>query len=79
MPSRHLEDHIRDLCAKAIAAPETELEPALSELKSALREHTARLRQMVAENLAKTKAGHKSSVSDTIPAYQDLKETSTTE
>jgi len=55
VPSRRQEDHIRDLCAKVIAAPETELEPALSELKSALREHTIRLRQMAAAALIKGK------------------------
>jgi hypothetical protein len=50
-----LEDHIKELCAKVIAARETELDPAISELKSALREHTIRLRKMVAENLAQTR------------------------
>jgi hypothetical protein len=53
--SRRLEDHIKDLCAKVIASRETELDPAISELKSALREHTIRMRKMVAENFAKGK------------------------
>jgi hypothetical protein len=49
---RRLEDRIRELCAKAIAAPGgDELEPALSELKAALHEHTERLRQLAAKKL----------------------------
>jgi hypothetical protein len=45
---RGLEDRIRNLCAKAIAAlGGDELEPALSELKAALREHTERTRRRV--------------------------------
>ena len=61
MPSHRLEDHIKDLCAKVIASRETELEPAISELKSALREHTIRLRQMVAESLVKGRPDNKCS------------------
>ena len=53
MPSRRLEDRIRELCSIVVTAREAELEPAFSELKSALQEHTLRLRQMVADNLAK--------------------------
>lgn len=49
--SRRLEDHIRDLCAQIIAAPESELEPVLSELKSALHEHSIKLRKLAAEKL----------------------------
>ena len=62
MPSRRLEDHIKDLCGKVIASGETELGPAISELKSALREHTIRLRKMVADNLAKTKPDNRRSL-----------------
>ncbi len=51
MHSRRLEDHIRDLCAQIIAAPESELEPVLSELKSALHEHSIKLRKLAAEKL----------------------------
>jgi hypothetical protein len=50
--SRRLDDRIRDLCANVVAADEPELEPKISELKSALREHTARLRKMVATKIA---------------------------
>lgn len=51
MPSRRLEDRIRDLCAQVIAAREEDVGPAISELKSALREHNARLRQLAAAKL----------------------------
>jgi hypothetical protein len=43
-----LEDRIRELCAKAVAADDArELECILTELKLALREHTERLRDML--------------------------------
>lgn len=74
-----MEDRIRDLCAKVVAAPESELQPVLTELQLALRDHTTRLRQMVAENLAQSKPGDRSSAADTDTAHQDLKDTSTTE
>lgn len=46
--ARRLEDRIRDLCAKAVAAGSGELNPILSELQAALHEHTQRLRRMAA-------------------------------
>jgi hypothetical protein len=49
--SRRLEDSIRELCAVVIAAKDTELEPALSDLKAALREHTDGLRKLAAAKL----------------------------
>lgn len=48
MPSRRLEDSIRELCAAVIEAKDAEIEPALSELKVALHEHTERLRNLAA-------------------------------
>jgi hypothetical protein len=54
MPSRRLEDRIRELCAKAVAAPESDLEPVIGELKVALHEHTERLRKLAALKLART-------------------------
>jgi hypothetical protein len=48
VPSRRLEDHIRELCARAVAAPGDELEPILSNLKACLHEHAERLRQLAA-------------------------------
>jgi hypothetical protein len=54
MPPRRLEDRIRQLCAKAVAAPESDLEPVITELKVALHEHTERLRKLAALKLART-------------------------
>ena len=48
---RRLEDRIRELCAMAVRAEEPELEIVLSELRSALREHTERLRRLAAAKL----------------------------
>ena len=48
---RRLEDRIRELCAMAVTAEEPELERILSELQSALREHTERLRRLAAAKL----------------------------
>jgi hypothetical protein len=45
-----LERRIRELCAQAVAARDTdEFRPILSELREALREHAGRLKNMVAE------------------------------
>jgi len=46
MPSRRLEDRIRELCAVAAAAKDGELKAVHVELKSALSEHTERLRNL---------------------------------
>jgi predicted outer membrane protein len=54
VPSRRLEDKIRQLCAQAIAAPPSEFDPAIAELKVALHEHTERLRQLAASKLARS-------------------------
>ncbi len=51
MPSRRLDEHIRDLCAKVVNARDIELEAAIAQLNSALREHSIRLRKMAAEKL----------------------------
>ena len=52
VPSRRLEDRIRELCARAVTATGAELEPLISELQSALREHNSRLRTLAAAKLA---------------------------
>jgi hypothetical protein len=54
---RRLEDSIRELCAKTLIAHRTELEPILEHLKSALREHTKRLRQVAVLKLVKGGSG----------------------
>jgi len=48
---RRLEDRIRELCAKTLIARGPDLQAALTELKSALHEHTERLRQVAALKL----------------------------
>ena len=52
MPSRRLEDRIRELCAKAVAAKDGDLDPTLAELREALHEHNVRLRKLAAAKLA---------------------------
>lgn len=52
VPSRRLEDRIRELCARVLSASGAELEPLISELQTALREHNSRLRQLAADKLA---------------------------
>jgi hypothetical protein len=45
-----LERRVRELCAQAVAAPDAhELQPILSELRDALREHAERLQGMIAD------------------------------
>ena len=55
MPSRRLEDRIRELCRSALTANNSELEKIFSALNSALREHAERLRKLMILKLA-TKA-----------------------
>ena len=56
VPSRRIDDRIRDLCAKVASSEGNDYEPTISELNAALREHTDRLRKMAAESLAKKAA-----------------------
>lgn len=51
VPNRRLEDRIRELCEKILAAPESELEPTLVALQIALHEHTERFRKLAAEQI----------------------------
>ena len=59
VPSRRIDDHIRDLCAKVAHSDGNDYEPTLSELKAALREHADRLRKMAVQSLAKKAAPFK--------------------
>jgi hypothetical protein len=54
VPSRRLDDRIRELCHRVVSASaeEGELEPLIEDLKSALREHNSRLRKLAAAKLA---------------------------
>jgi hypothetical protein len=48
--SQRLDDRIKELCAKAVAPPESpELEEILQALQDALREHSERLRKTLAQ------------------------------
>jgi hypothetical protein len=58
MPSRRLEDRIRELCAKVIVAHEEDVGPAIAELKCALHEHNDRLRKLAATKLTRLEASH---------------------
>jgi hypothetical protein len=49
VPSRRLDDRIRDLCAKAVTTPDAaEFSTLIKELNRALHEHTRRLRKLAA-------------------------------
>src|SRR5258708_15160810 len=52
MRARRLEDAIRELCARAVAAQDSELDSIFSALQQALREHNDRLRKLAAAKLA---------------------------
>jgi hypothetical protein len=52
--ARRLEDRVRSLCAKAVAAGSVELTPILLDLQAALHEHTERLRTMAAASTLRT-------------------------
>jgi len=54
MPSRRLEDRIRELCSKCVEAEDpAELEPIMKKLKEALHQHTNRLRELAARKLVR--------------------------
>ena len=56
MPRRRLEDRIQDLVRQAVTAREgEELTEIIRRLRAELREHTARLRKLAADKLAKPK------------------------
>jgi hypothetical protein len=52
VPSFHLEDGIRDLCAQAIAADDVAFPGILSELRSAIHERVERIRTLAIRQLA---------------------------
>ena len=63
--SQRLEDRIKQLCAKALSTPESpELNEVLKQLQNALREHTSRLRSMVASR--RTRAERDSSAFNAV-------------
>jgi hypothetical protein len=48
------EDRIRELCAKAVAADESELKTILAELRKALREHSEFVSEIAKATLKRT-------------------------
>jgi hypothetical protein len=62
--------------AKAIAAEPSELNPIFSELKSALKEHTQKIRAMVAASVilphTQTPPGRRKTDAPVIPSVDDL-------
>ena len=59
VPSRRLDDRIRDLCDQVVNAPETEKRALLKELRSAIREKITRLREMAARKLLGGNTNHR--------------------
>jgi hypothetical protein len=57
---RHLEDHIRELCSKAVSAPDNELGPIIKELQAALHEHNERIKRLAAQKLGPDKLNQRS-------------------
>jgi hypothetical protein len=55
VPSRRLEDRIRELCALAVGANASNFAETLAELRSALHEHTEQLRRLARQQLALAK------------------------
>jgi hypothetical protein len=55
VPSRRLEDRIRELCAQAIAPDTTNFTDTLAELRSVLHEHVEQLRKLARQQLAVAK------------------------
>jgi hypothetical protein len=55
MPSRRLDDRIRELCGKALVARNSELEEIFLDLQSALHEHNEKLRKMAVQQFTDAK------------------------
>jgi hypothetical protein len=54
-PADSIEDRIRELCARAASAPESEWEPIVAELKSLIHEYVTRTRELAAASFPKRK------------------------
>ena len=73
MPSRRLEEQIRELCALATAAKTTNFIEVLAELRSALHEHAEQLRRLARQQLvlAKGMARTPTEGKRVMPVYRD--------
>lgn len=56
MPSRLLDNRIRELCAKAVAADTVNFAEVLADLRSALHEHAQEMRKLARKEIARGKA-----------------------
>lgn len=52
MPFRQLDDRIRELCRRAVAADDAQFTSVLAELRGAMREHIQHMRRMAIQQLA---------------------------
>ena len=52
---RRLDIRIRELCARAVSADDKSFAPILSELRLALHEHAAKMREMAVQQIAPRK------------------------
>ena len=52
VPPTDLEDRIRELCAKAVASDDHDVQSVISELRSAMREHIQKVRRIAAQQFA---------------------------
>lgn len=57
MPSRLLDNRIRELCAKAIAADAVSVAQVLADLRSALHEHAQEMRNWARQEIARRGEG----------------------
>jgi len=53
VPSRRLDDRIRELCAEVCNAPKAKLPSAIANLQAALREHTLHIENKAIKDLLK--------------------------
>jgi hypothetical protein len=51
VPSRRLEDRIRELCAQAVASGDADFSEVLAQLRSAMHQHIEEMRKMVVEHM----------------------------
>jgi len=64
MEAEHLTYRIRELCARAIMAEDSEVEPIIKELQAALRTHARLMRVRAAETFRQTSELHSAKAAD---------------
>jgi hypothetical protein len=57
LPFPTYDERIRDLCAKAVAADDTNFQPVMSELRAELRKHVQKIRRMAAQQIGEEQEG----------------------